>query len=326
MSLTQPSIREHAEQYLAMRRRLGFKLTVFGTRLLGFVSYLEAHDLTTITADAALAWATTTPRSYDEVHWSRRLMVARIFARHMAVLDPATEIPPVDVLPHHYRRVTPHLFTDAQITELMDAATTLRPALRAQTWQTLIGMLTVSGLRVGEACRLDDDDLEDDAASNSGDAVGAGALLTIRDTKYGKSRQVPIHASTLAALRDYQQQRDRVFPTATTSALLVTIRGTRLDANVSKTFAELVRTVGITPLAGGRAPRLADFRHTFCTATLLAWYRDEQDVQARMPALSTFLGHADPKSTYWYLTSTPELLALAAARLEHAFGVGANDE
>ena len=105
------TIREHAEQYLAMRRALGFKLTTFGTRLLGFVAYLEAHDMAVITTDAALAWAMTTPRSNDQVHWSRRIMVARIFARHMAVLDPATEIPPVDVLPQHYRRVTPHLFT-----------------------------------------------------------------------------------------------------------------------------------------------------------------------------------------------------------------------
>jgi integrase/recombinase XerD len=321
MTATQPSIREHAEQYLAMRRALGFKLTVFGTRLLGFVGYLETHDLSVITADAALAWATTTPRSRDEVHWSRRLMVARIFARHMAVLDPATEVPPPDVLPHHYRRVTPHLFTDTQIAALMDAASMLRPALRARTWQTLIGLLVVSGLRDGEACRLDDGDLEDDDDSNH-DAAGAGGLLTIRNSKHGKTRQVPIHASTLAALRDYQQERDRVFPAPRTPALLVTTRGTRLDANISRTFADLVRAVAIATPAGGRPPRLADFRHSFCTATLLDWYRDGQDVQARMPVLSTFLGHADPKSTFWYLTGTPELLALAAARFEHVFGVG----
>lgn len=321
MSTTQPSIREHAEQYLAMRRSLGFKLTTFGTRLLGFVTYLESHDLTVITTDAALAWATATPRSSDEVHWSRRLMVARIFARHMAVLDPATQIPPPGVLPHHYRRVTPHLFTDAQIAALMDAASSLRPALRARTWQTLIGLLVVSGLRDGEACRLDDTDLEDDADSND-EAVGAGGLLTIRNSKHGKYRQVPIHASTVAALRDYQHERDRVFATPRTPALLVSTRGTRLDANISKTFADLVRAVDITTPAGRRPPRLADFRHSFCAATLLDWYRDGQDVPARMPALSTFLGHADPKSTYWYLTGTPELLALAAARLEHVFGAG----
>ena len=318
------TIREHAEQYLAMRRALGFKLTTFGTRLLGFVAYLETHDLAVITADAALAWAMSTPRSSDQVQWSRRLMVARIFARHMAVLDPATQIPPVDVLPHHYRRVTPHLFTDAQITALLDATSSLRPALRARTWHTLIGLLAVSGLRVGEACRLDDTDLEDDRHTDGAltGGVGAGGLLTVRNSKHGKSRQVPIQASTVVALRAYQHDRDRVFPAPGTPALLVSTRGTRLDANITRTFAVLVRAVGITTPVGQRPPRLADFRHSFCTATLLDWYRDGADVHARMPGLSTFLGHADPKSTYWYLTGTPQLLALAAARLECMFGAG----
>lgn len=304
------AIREHAEQYLAMRRALGFKLTTFGGRLLGFVTYLEAHRLNVITAEAALAWATGTPRSADEVTWSRRLMIARIFARHMAVLDPATEIPPADVLPHHYRRVTPHLYTDAELAALLSAADDLLPPLRALTWRTLLGLLAVTGLRTGEACRLDDADLDDTL------------VLTIRDSKLGKHRQVPIHPSTATALRDYQQARDRALPPARTTALLVTTRGTRLDANISHTYAALVDSVGIAVPAGQRPPRLADFRHSFATATLLDWYRDGADVHARIPRLSTFLGHVDPKSTYWYLTGTPELLALAAGRIEHAFGAG----
>jgi integrase/recombinase XerD len=307
------TIREHAEQYLAMRRALGFKLTTFGGRLLGFVTYLETHQLNVITTDAALAWATGTPLSADEVTWSRRLMIARIFARHMAVLDPATEIPPADVLPHHYRRVTPHLYTDTELAALLSAADDLRPPLRALTWRTLLGLLAVTGLRTGEACRLDDADvaLLDDTP-----------VLSVRDSKFGKHRQVPIHPSTAAALRYYQRVRGRALPTARTPALLVTTRGTRLDANISHTFAALVGSAGITVAAGQRAPRLADFRHSFATATLLDWYRDGADVHARIPRLSTYLGHVDPKSTYWYLTGTPELLAVAAARLEHAFGAG----
>lgn len=304
------TIREQAEQYLAMRRALGFKLTTFGTRLLGFVAYLETHHLDMITADAALAWATGATDSTDEVTWSRRLMIARIFARHMAVLDPATEVPPADVLPHHYRRVTPHLYSDDELAALLAAAAELRPSLRALTWQTLIGLLAVTGMRTGEACRLDDTDAELDDT----------LMLTIRDSKYGKHRLVPIHSSTADALRDYQHARDRALLAARAPALLVTTRGTRLDANISKTFAMLAASAGVTAAAGHRAPRLADFRHTFATATLLGWYRDGGDVHARIPQLSTYLGHADPKSTYWYLTGSPELLTLAAARLEHAFG------
>src|SRR3954453_3584753 len=143
-----------------MRRGLGFELTSFGQKLLSFVAYLEAHDLEVITVDAALAWATATPRSRDEVRWSRRLMVDRTFARHLAVLDPRTQVPPPDLLPHHYRRVTPYLFSDAEIARLMDAADNLRPGLRALTWRTLIGLLAVTGLRVGEACGLDRSDVD----------------------------------------------------------------------------------------------------------------------------------------------------------------------
>ena len=141
--------------YLAMRRALGLKLTTFGQRLLSFVGYLEQHGASHLTTDAALAWATSTPGSTDQVHWSRRLMVVRSFARHLKALDAATEVPPADILPHHYRRSTPHLYPPSEIAALLAAAGALRPPLRALTWRTLIGLLAVTGLRVGEACRLD---------------------------------------------------------------------------------------------------------------------------------------------------------------------------
>ena len=181
------TIRRQAEDYLAMRRALGFKLTTFGQKLLSFVDYLDARDLDVLTTDAALAWAMATPRSSDEVHWSRRLMVVRIFARHLAVLDPATQVPAVDLLPHHYRRITPHLYTPCEITALLHATDALQPELRALTWRTLISLLAITGLRTGEACRLDraDVDLHD-------------GLLTVRDTKfgnYGKPAIMPSSAS-----------------------------------------------------------------------------------------------------------------------------------
>src|SRR4051794_8568659 len=299
------TIRARAEEYLAMRRGLGFALTSFEQKLLGFVDYLEAHDLDVITVDAAVSWAMATPRSTDEVHWSRRLMVARTFARHLAVLDPRTQIPPPDLLPHHYRRVTPSLFSEEEIAQLIDAADTLRPPLRALTWRTLIGLLVVTGLRVGEACGLDraDVDLDD-------------LVLTVRHGKFGKRRLVPIHPSTAEALRGYADARDQRFPEPA-PAWFLNSHGHRLDkANLSHTFGGLLHTAAIAAPPGQRRPRLHDLRHGFCTTTLLEWYRDGLDVAARMPRLTTYLGHVDPKSTYWYLTGAPELLTLAANRLE----------
>jgi integrase/recombinase XerD len=304
------TIRQHAEQYLAMRRALGFKLTTFGHRLISFVSYLETRQQQVVTTEAAVAWAVDTPRgSTDQVHWSRRLMVVRIFARHMAALDPVHEIPPEDILPHHYRRITPYLFTPDQITALLDATDALRPALRALTYRTMIGLLAATGLRDGEAFRLDRSDVDLD-----------DGMLTIQDSKFGKSRLVPIHETTVAALRRYEQRRDELCPRTKAPAFFVSTRGTRLDHNTTKTFAPLLAAAGISAPAGRRPPRPHDLRHSFAVATLLDWYHDGVDVQAHLPLLSTYLGHADPKSTYWYLTGAPELLALAAARIEHAFG------
>src|SRR5258706_11869591 len=294
-----------------MRRALGFKLTTQGRHLMRFVDYCEAHHADHITTELALAWATHTSRgSGDEVYWSRRLMVVRIFARHLQTLDPATEVPPEDVLPHHYRRVAPYLYSPGEITALIGAAGRLKPPLRAATWQTLIGLLAVTGMRTSEACRLDRDQVDLDTG-----------VLVIADSKFGKSRQVFLHRSTVAALRRYERRRDRWCPAPAAPSFLVSTRGTRLDVhNITHTFAGLVNDAGIQAPPGRRRPRMHDLRHAFTVATLLGFYRDGGDVQARLPLLSTWLGHVDPKSTYWYLQAIPQLLALAAARLEPTFG------
>jgi integrase len=306
------TLRRHAEDYLAMRRALGFKLKAQGRLLLDFVGYLERTGTGRVTTEAALAWATATPGSTDEVYHCRRLMVVRGFARHLHVLDPATEVPPADVLPHHYRRVVPYLFTPAEVAALLAAAGTLTPPLRALTWRVLVGLLAATGMRVGEACRLD-----------VGDVDPAASVLTVRDSKFGRSREVVVHPSTAEALAGYARRRARPRPVPATAAFLVSTRGTRLDAhNLPTTFRTLLSRAGIQAPPGRRAPRLADLRHSFATATLLDWYRTGADVQARLPLLSTYLGHVDPQSTYWYLEATPELLALAAARLEAAPGMG----
>jgi len=300
-------LREAAEDYLAMRRALGFKLTTQGRHLMRFIDYCEAHHARHITTELALAWAMQTSRgSGDEVYWSRRLMVVRIFARHLETLDPATEVPPEDVLPHHYRRIAPYLYSPGEITALISAAGRLKPTLRAATWQTLIGLLAVTGMRKSEACDLDRERVDLDTG-----------VLVVANSKFGKSRQVFLHPSTVAALRDYERRRDHWCRSPWTASFFVSTRGTRLDAhNITHTFAGLVVDAGIAAPPGRRRPRLHDLRHVFTVASLLDWYRDGGDVQARLPLLSTWLGHVDPKSTYWYLQAVPELLALAADRLE----------
>jgi integrase/recombinase XerD len=301
------ALRARAEEYLAMRRALGFKLTTQGRHLMSFVRFCEDRSADRVTADLAVERATRTSRgSGNEVYQARRLDVVRIFARHLQALDPATEVPPDDVLSRRYLRVQPYLYSPAEIAALMNAADALRPALRAATWRTLTGLLAVTGMRQGEACRL----LRDDTGLETG-------TLVIRDSKFGKSRLVFLHPTTVAALRSYERARDRAFPEPEAATFLVNSRGRPLDGhNLPHTFAPLAVTAGIRVPPGQRAPRLHDLRHVFTVATLLDWYRDGRNVQARLPLLSTWLGHVDPKSTYWYLQAVPELLALAADRLE----------
>jgi integrase/recombinase XerD len=303
------ALRAAAGEYLAMRRTLGFKLETQGRHLMSFVRFCEERGADRVTADLALEWATRTSRgSGDEVYQARRLDVARIFARHLQALDPATEVPPGDVLSRRQGRIPPYLYSPEEIAALMNAAGDLAPPIRAATWRTLIGLLAVTGMRQGEACRLERDDVD----------LEAGTLV-IRDSKFGKSRQVFLHLTAFAALRAYERARDRMFPGPAAGTFLVNSRGRPLDGpNLPKTFATLVTAAGIQAPPGQRAPRLHDLRHTFTVATMLDWYRDGGNVQARLPLLSTWLGHVDPKSTYWYLQAIPGLLALAAGRLEQA--------
>ena len=292
-----------------MRRALGFKLETQGRHLMSFVRFCEEHGAGRVTADLAVEWATRTSRgSGDEVYQARRLDVVRIFARHLQALDPATEVPPGDVLSRRQGRIPPYLYSPEEITALMNAAGDLAPPIRAATWRTVIGLLAVTGMRQGEACRLERDDVD----------LEAGTLV-IRDSKFSKSRQVFLHLTAVAELRAYERARDRMFPGPAAGAFLVNSRGGPLDGhNLPKTFATLVTAAGIQAPPGQRAPRLHDLRHTFTVATMLDWYRDGGNVQARLPLLSTWLGHVDPKSTYWYLQAVPGLLALAAGRLEQA--------
>ena len=304
------TIRQHAEAYLAMRRRLGFKLTTFGQKLMSFVGYLERTDVPVLTTAAAVAWAI----GYPAEHRPRALEPA---ADGGADLRPASLRPGTGDRGPTRRHPAPSLPADSPAS--VHPRRGGRPARRSGP--------TPAGVSLSHRADRDRAAGRDRSAHQRGLSPGppdvdlADGVLTVRDTKFGKSRQVPLHASTVAALRAYAADRDRQHPAPCTPAFLLSTRGTRLDArNLPHTFSYLVRTAGLRTPVGARRPRLHDLRHTFATATLLHWYRDGADVQARLPLLTTYLGHADPKSTYWYLSGAPELLALAAARVEHTFG------
>lgn len=297
------------EEYLATRRALGFKLAHYDRFLTDFLGYLQQAGTDTVTTALAVAWARQ-PTNAHPSWWNRRLGVIRGFAHYLQALDPAHEVPPTDLLPHHVSPMTPYLYSSTDIAALLQAAGRLRAPLQALTYQTLIGLLAVTGLRIGEACRLDRDDVD----------LSTG-LITVLGSKFGKSRQVPLHHSTVTALSTYAQRRDQLCTKPLTSSFFVGATHHRVPAtSACKVFARLLAAADIPAPASQRRPRLHDLRHSFAVATLLDWYRTGEDVHARLPLLSTYLGHVDPKSTYWYLHAAPELLGLAAERLERDHG------
>lgn len=302
------ALREAVEDYLTMRRSLGFKLADHGWLLTDLVRHLEQAGATTITTELTLEWAT---RSSGTQTWhAAKLSVARGFARYLHTLDPATEVPPTGLLSYRRRRTRPYLYSDTDLDRLLSAALALTPALRAATYYTLLGLVAVTGLRVGEAIRLDRDDVD----------LQAG-LLRVWVSKFGKSREVPLHPSTVTVLASYAGQRDRLCPRLKAPSFFLTTWGTRPHVSVvHKTFRTLCQRSGLDdPRTPGR-PRVHCLRHTFAVRTLLDWYAAGADVQARLPWLSTYLGHVEPASTYWYLSAAPELMSTAAERLAAALG------
>ena len=299
-------LRDRAEDYLEARRALGYKLDSQARILRGFVAYADTVGATRITIELALTWATA-PADTDPVWWSRRLSVVRCFARHLHAIDPDTEVPPAHQLPRSTARAVPYPYTPGDITALMTAAAALRSALQAATYPALIGLLSVTGMRVGEAIKLNRDDVDFDQGT-----------VSIKLGKFGKSRLLPLHPTTLAALHAYAHRRDVLCPSPATTALFVSTVGTRLTYNsVRVIFAGLTRQAGLLPRSARCRPRLDDLRHRFAVQTLLDWYQADADIAARLPLLSTYLGHVRPGTTYWYFEATPELLALATDRIEH---------
>jgi integrase len=302
--VTRP-LRELLGDYLALRRALGYRMARPEKLLNQFLDHLDSRGETVITVAAALDWARL-PAAGTSNWWAYRLSAVRGFATYLHTLDPAHEVPAPDLLPQRPLRASPYLYSDAEITALMAAASTLPTPLRRATFTTLIGLLAVTGIRVGEAIALD-----------RGDVDLAAGRLTVRFGKFGKTRELVLHPSTVDALRRYQRLRDRLAPRTGTPALFVSLAGTRLRyCNVHHAFHRLVRVAGLTPRSASCRPRTHDLRHSFAVHAMLDAYAAGEDGQTRLTLLSTWLGHVHPASTYWYLSASPELMAIAGRRLE----------
>jgi integrase/recombinase XerD len=299
---------DHAREYLRLRRALGHDLAEAHRLLPRFVAYLDTIGAATVTVEAALTWAQQPDALPGSSVWARRMTAARGFARHMSGLDARTEIPPVGLVTFRQRRRPPFIYSAADIAALMaQVRQTIPTPLKAATVETLIGLLGATGMRVGEAIGFERRDVD-----------WAEGLIIVRDSKFGKSRIVALQASTVDALGVYAQQRDRALPHPKSSKFFLSTAGTAvLPSDFGKAFRALLAVTGIGAGAP-RPPRVHDVRHSFAVNTLTGWYRDDGDVEARLAALATFLGHKDPTSTYWYLSAVPELLGAAAGRLEAA--------
>jgi len=295
------------DEYLSVRRTLGFKLRDEGTALPKFLSFLEKNGALYITTGLALQWATQ-PQNVLPSHWARRLTMVRIFAQFRSAVDCRTEIPPQGLLPYRYRRKTPYIYDDDEISQLLKAASNLQSttALRASTYTTLFGLIASTGMRISEPIALDCKDVD-----------LTQAILTVRWTRFGKTRLIPIHSSTVDKLEEYSRLRSRIFIRPKSPSFFVSEQGTRLTHwSVRYTFVKLSREIGLRAPHDSHGPRVHDMRHTFAVKTLLRWYQTGVDVERHMPELATYLGHAHVNDTYWYISAVPELLSLATKRFD----------
>jgi len=308
------TLRQATHEYLSMRRALGFKLRAAGARLLDFVTFMEQHRASYITNKLALTWAQQSPAVQPST-WAQRLRFVRGFARYRSATDPRTQIPPESLLPFRAQRARPYCYTDNEIQSLLRAALKLPGSnykLRPWIYHGLFGLLSVSGMRLGEACNLELQDVDLKAA-----------VLTVRGAKFGKSRLLPLHTSTCNVLADYLARRQRFWAARSHSSyLFVSSRGNRLDgADIRRTFYTLSRQIGLRGLTDSHGPRIHDLRHRFAVKSLLHWYRAGEDAERRLPILSAYLGHVHVADTYWYLSAWPELMGEAMRRLERRWEV-----
>jgi integrase/recombinase XerD len=296
------NLRETSENYIALRRSLGFKMENERRALPAFVSFLERRKTPYITTRVAIDWAQQ--GRHGQSKW--RFSMVRGLAKYAAISDSRTEIPDRSLLRNKYPRPRPYIYSDQEVTQILDTAWNWRHDRPRKTYYSILGLLAVSGLRLGEAIRLQLDDV---------DLING--MLTVRNSKFGKSRLVPLHPTTGKRLTAYKKERDKFLGERRSTHFFVSRSGTPLhQPNIHTVFKRLLALAGISPETSHRGPRLHDFRHRFAVCTLVDWYRSHQDIDARLPVLSTFLGHAYVRSTYWYLTEHPELMRFAVRRLD----------
>jgi integrase/recombinase XerD len=300
------ALTKHLDNYLKLRRQLGFKLRDAGRLLRQFVRFAEERGASAITTKLALGWAA--PSKLKPARSATRLGVVRQFAEYVSAIDPRTEVPAQKLLPYQYRRRTPHLYREEEVGRLIEAARQIDPEnpIKGATYSILFGLLAVTGMRINEAVSLERSDVD----------LVAG-LLTIRRAKGNKSRLVPLHVSTREALRRYASVRDHAYPRPLSSKFFVAEQGTPPHpSTVNRWFLLVACQLGLRRPGDRRGPRVHDLRHHFAIQTLLRWYRADVDVEVHLPELSTYLGHVHVRDTYWYLSATPELLRLATRRWE----------
>ncbi|EOG4616573.1 tyrosine-type recombinase/integrase [Pseudomonas aeruginosa] len=309
------TLRDALPEYLQLRRSLGFKLEDAGLQLPRFVAFVERHGSTHITTALALAWAQQSP-SVQPAEWARRLGYVRGFARHRRATDALTEVPPLGLLPHRSTRARPYLYSDKEVEQLLAAALKLPTSwhwtpLRPWMFHCLFGLLATTGLRISEALNLQVADVDLDQA-----------LLTIRGAKLGKTRLVPLHASTAGVLADYLRRRRESFGRSISPYVFVSRTGNRLDqAHVHRTFYALSRQIGLRGPQASHGPRIHDLRHRFAVRVLTRWYQAGEDAARLLPVLSAYIGHVRVQDTYWYLSAWPELMTQAMSRLERRWEV-----
>jgi integrase len=303
------SLREGVSDYLELRRSLGFRLKKDEHLLFDFADFMERRHAVHITAKLAVHWARQ-PASTDVNYHAGRLRAVRSFARYRILSDPQTEIPATDLLPRQRIAFQPHIFSEEEIGRILAAS--LRPHRGAKPisrWSryTIFGLLSVTGMRVGEALSLDLADVDLDCG-----------VLTIRNSKFGKSRLVPVHATTCAALKLYLEQRNAFLAGHFVKPFFISPLSCRIThAVLDRSFLRLTRKLGIRGASDTTGPRLHDLRHTMAVEVLRRCYRAGADPERRLPALSTYLGHTHLNYTYWYLHQNPGLMTEAVARLQH---------